>query len=346
MSLHKRKLHQKQPARPLNCEPLESRLLLSTATPQIPHGYSPLRWHGRDTIVRTAQWIIKIDAAKGSPSDQLKSLQQSVHRTSRNLNVRQYLGGEGMVLITSGTRAKYSKLLSALKSIRGFKYLEPNFLLQATTALPNDPLFPSMDDLDNTGQSGGTPDADIDAPEAWQFTTGSSDLVVGVIDSGIDYNHPDLAPNMWTNPFEIPGDGIDNDGNGYIDDVHGWDFLEGNNSIYDGTGDDHGTHVTGTIAATGGNGAGVAGVNWNATYISGKFLGANGGSTAGAIKAIDYFSDLKQRHGLDIVALNNSWGGGGYSQGLHDAIIRAAKAGILFVAAAGNSGANNDTTAN
>src|SRR5882762_8539368 len=117
MSLWKRKLHQKHPAPSVNFEPLESRLLLSTATPQIPHGYSPLRWQGRDTYVRTAQWIIKIDAAKGSPSDQLLSIQKSIHRVSRNLNVRQYLGRDGMVLITSGTRAKFSKLISTLRSL-------------------------------------------------------------------------------------------------------------------------------------------------------------------------------------------------------------------------------------
>src|SRR5439155_20246401 len=145
-----------------------------------------------------------------------------------------------------------------------------------------------------------------------------------------------------------------NDGNGFVDDVHGWDFFEHNSSIYDGapgntTLDSHGTHVSGTIGAIGGNGAGVVGVNWNVTIISTKFLGPNGGTTADAVSALNYLTDLKTRHGLNIVATNNSWGGGGYSQALHDAILRAAKAGILFVAAAGNGnafgvGQNNDTT--
>src|SRR5204862_7269644 len=130
----------------------------------------------------------------------------------------------------------------------------------------------------------------------------------------------------------------------YVDDAHGWDFYSGDNSVYDAGGDDHGTHGTGTIAAAGGNGKGVVGVNWNVTVISTKFLGADGGYTSDAIAAIDYYVDLKQRHHLNIVALNNSWGGGGYSQALHDAIIRAAKSGILFVAAAGNTGDNNDST--
>ena len=157
------------------------------------------------------------------------------------------------------------------------------------------------------------------------------------------FTHEDLAGNVWTNPYDPP-DGVDNDGNGYIDDIHGWDFAGNDNSVYDGSGDDHGTHVSGTVAARGGNGIGVAGVCWNIQLISVKFLGRNGGTTANAIKAVNYVTDLKARHGLKIVATNNSWGGGGFSQGLSDAIQNAGSANILFVAAAGNSGANIDIT--
>jgi subtilisin family serine protease len=158
------------------------------------------------------------------------------------------------------------------------------------------------------------------------------------------YTHEDLAANAGTNPGEVAGDGIDNDNNGYRDDVYGWDFDGNNNTVFDGVNDDHGTHVAGTIGAVGGNSKGVAGVNWNIKIISAKFLGRNGGTTANAIKAVDYITDLKTRHGLNIVATNNSWGGGGFSQGLHDAIETANAAGILFIAAAGNSGTNNDAT--
>lgn len=185
------------------------------------------------------------------------------------------------------------------------------------------------------------------AGELWSLNNvGNRNVIVGVIDEGIDLNHPDLAANIWTNPLDLP-DGLDNDGNGYIDDVHGWDFFNNDSSIYDGTPgdnttDSHGTHVSGTIGALGGNAQGVAGINWQVGIISGKFLGANGGTTADAVRAVDYFTDLKTRRAVNIVALNNSWGGGGYSQALHDAIIRAAKAQILFIAAAGNNGANND----
>ncbi len=187
------------------------------------------------------------------------------------------------------------------------------------------------------------------AGEAWAAGhTGSNEVYVGVIDEGIQYTHPELAANVWTNPFD-PIDGKDNDGNGYVDDVHGWDFANNDSSIYDGgkrgSLDDHGTHVAGTIGAKGGNGAGVAGVNWNVSLISGKFLGRSGGTLANAVKAVDYMTDLKTRHGLNIVATNNSWGGGGYSQSLYDAINRANTANILFIAAAGNAGSNNDSTA-
>jgi subtilisin family serine protease len=157
------------------------------------------------------------------------------------------------------------------------------------------------------------------------------------------FAHEDLAPNFWTNPFD-PVDGVDNDGNGYVDDVHGWDFDGGNNSVFDGTGDDHGTHVAGTIGAKGGNGKGVAGVVWNVKMISAKFLGSRGGTSANAVKAVDYLTDLKSRHGLNLPATNNSWGGGGFSQALKDAIDRSGAANILFVAAAGNDGLNNDAT--
>jgi subtilisin-like proprotein convertase family protein len=175
------------------------------------------------------------------------------------------------------------------------------------------------------------------AGEAWAAgNTGSQAVYVAVIDEGIDITHPDLAPNIWTNPFD-PVNGADDDGNGRIDDVHGWDFRNNDNSVYDGPGDDHGTHVAGTIGARGGNAAGVAGVNWNVTIISAKFLSGTG-STDHAIQALDYIVDLKTRHGLNIIATNNSWGGGGASVALHQAMIRAAKQGILFIAAAGNGG--------
>ena len=160
---------------------------------------------------------------------------------------------------------------------------------------------------------------------------------------------PTSAANIWTNPSRPPATASTTTATATSTTSHGWDFDGNNNTIYDGTQDDHGTHVAGTIGAVGGNGVGVAGVNWNVTMIPAKFLGRRGGTTANAVKAVDYLTDLKTRHGINIVATNNSWGGGGFSQALLDAINRGGNADILFIAAAGNGGSdgvgdNNDTT--
>ena len=171
---------------------------------------------------------------------------------------------------------------------------------------------------------------------------GSQSVFIGLIDQGYDYSHPELADAAGVNPGEVPSDGIDNDHNGYVDDVFGWDFFHNDNTISHGWEDTHGTHIAGTIGARGGNAQGVAGVNWNVSFLSAKFMGPEGGYTSDAVKAVDYLTDLKTRHHLNIVATNNSWGGGGYSPALHAAIIRAANAGILFITAAGNDNEDND----
>ncbi len=234
-----------------------------------------------------------------------------------------------------------------LKANGDVEYAEPNWVYR-TQVVSNDTQYTNGGLWGMYGAS--TPlrrnTFGSNAAAAWNANkTGSSTVYVGIIDEGVMFNHADLAANFWLNPFD-PADGVDNDGNGYVDDTRGWDFAGGNNTVYDGTSDDHGTHVAGTIGGVGGNGIGVAGVCWNVKMISAKFLGASGGTTANAVKAIDYITDLKVRHGLNIVATNNSWGGGGFSQALADAITRANNAGILFIAAAGNNGTNNDTTAN
>lgn len=231
--------------------------------------------------------------------------------------------------------------MERLRNMPEVEYAEPNWIYQHY-ATSNDPYFTSgqLWGMSANGNQFGS-----QAATAWAANkTGSSTVYVGIIDEGYMYTHEDLAGNAGVNPGEIPGDGVDNDGNGLVDDVYGWDFDGNNNSVFDGTGDDHGTHVAGTIGAVGGNGIGVAGVVWNVKMIGAKFLGSRGGTTANAIKAVDYFTDLKSRHGLNIVATNNSWGGGGYSQALKDAIDRANAVGILFIAAAGNSGTNNDAS--
>ena len=237
-------------------------------------------------------------------------------------------------------------VLEARSKMAGIEivYAEPNYIYQHQ-AVSND-LYYTNGSLWGMFGDATTP-ANLfgsQAGEAWAANnTGSSTIHIGIIDEGAMFAHEDLAANFWTNPFD-PADGIDNDANGYVDDIHGWDFDGNNNTIFDGVGDDHGTHVAGTIGAKGGNGRGVAGVVWNVKMISAKFLGRNGGTTANAIKSVDYLTDLKIRHGINLPASNNSWGGGGFSQALKDAIDRAGAQNILFVAAAGNDGLNNDAT--
>lgn len=180
------------------------------------------------------------------------------------------------------------------------------------------------------------------ATQAWDVTTGSRSVVVAVIDSGIDLTHPDLVGNIWTNPGEIAGNGIDDDGNGFVDDVHGWNFVTNDANVQDGYG--HGTHVAGIIGASGNNGVGVTGINWNVSIMALRFQDNQGlGYTGDAIKAIQYATMMRRDYGVNVVVINASWGGGtGYSSTLETALRDAGTAGITFVAAAGNGGADND----
>ena len=206
--------------------------------------------------------------------------------------------------------------------------------------VPNDPDFGLLWNLENTGQNGGTPDADINAPEAWDVQTGSRDVVVAVLDSGVDYNHQDLAANIWSNSGEIPGNGIDDDGNNYVDDVYGWDWFYDDNDPIDDKG--HGTHVAGIIGAVGDNNLGVVGVSPEVSLMSlkfqGDFSGVYMGFASDAAKAIDYAVD----NGADII--NASFGGMDFSSVMFDALSRANDAGVLFVASAGNQSNDNDVS--
>ena len=198
--------------------------------------------------------------------------------------------------------------------------------------------------MNNSGKNGGTRDADIDALEAWGITTGSQDVIVGIIDTGVDYSHPDLVDNMWNNPCEIPGNNKDDDHNGYIDDVHGINAITDSGDPRDDQG--HGSHVAGTIGAKGNNGLGVVGVNWNVRIVACKFLDSNGsGSIADATKCFMYFNHLKQKLGQNILVTNNSWGGGAFSQAVKDSMAATGQPGmapILHAVAAGNSNHDND----
>ena len=243
---------------------------------------------------------------------------------------------EGVTLVSLPGNAM--EAISKAKDLPEIEYAEPNWIY-THDAVSNDTYYASGQLWGMNGTYG------CKADVAWGNNhTGSATVYIGIIDEGYMYMHADLAANAGTNPGEIAGNGIDDDGNGYVDDVYGWDFDGNNNTVFDGIADDHGTYVAGTIAGVGGNGIGVAGVCWTVKLLNAKFLGNRGGTTANAIKAVDYFTNLKNK-GVNIVATNNSWGGGGYSKALETAIKNANTAGILFIAAAGNSGTNNDATA-
>ena len=209
----------------------------------------------------------------------------------------------------------------ALSKHPAVEYAEPNYKVYPT-AVPNDPSYSQLWAMPK-----------ISAPAAWDVTTGTSGVIIGVADTGIDTSHPDLAPNIWTNTGEVLGDGIDNDNNGYIDDVNGWDWWNGDNTVFDSGEAGHGTHVAGTIGAAGNNGTGVAGLNWQVKILPLKFIGPEVGYFSGAIAAIEYAADK------GVKVLNLSFGSNFYGQGFSDAIESA---GILLVASAGNSSANND----
>ena len=240
------------------------------------------------------------------------------------------------------------ELIAKLKADPNVEYVEPNHLYKPD-ATPNDPMFDQLWGQHNTGQfvngTSGTSDADMDVSEAWETSTGSSDVVIAVIDTGVDYLHEDLAANMWKNTNEIPDNGIDDDGNGYVDDVYGIDAANDTGDPMDVVAEDggHGTHVAGTIAAVGDNGKGVVGASWNAKIMALKFLSTGGGYSTDAIECLEYVIAQKNA-GVNIVATNNSWGGGDFSQTLKDTIEATNNLGILFTAAAGNDEVDNDAT--
>jgi subtilisin family serine protease len=252
-------------------------------------------WNGKKVDVLANSWVVRASAEQAGPIDFTSGWSADE------------IGGGFYKLTAPG--ASVSEVVNWATDSSTVAYAEPNFLVR-NQRVASDPRFDELWGLNNTGQAGGLDDADIDAPEAWDITTGSEDVVIAVIDTGVDYTHEDLAANMWVNPGEIAGDGIDNDGNGYIDDVRGWDFAYGDNDPMDVDG--HGTHVSGTIGAVANNGVGVTGVSWDVKIMPLKGLGDLGyGSIADLTEAIVYATKMRRDHGINVVASNNSWGGGG-----------------------------------
>ena len=290
----------------------------------------------------TFDWIVQFQSTALSGINSAAQTASLLVGSGVEFEVLRGLGLVGQVLVRSqGVSAQ--RVESILASNRNVASFEADQVQQFQSA-PNDPQVSLLWSLSNTGQNGGLAGADIDAQAAWNLTTGSSNVVIAVVDSGVDWQHPDLAANIWTNSREIAGNGIDDDHDGFVDDVHGYNFAGNSGNPMDDNG--HGTHVAGTIAAVGNNGTGVTGVAWSSSIMPLKFLSDDGsGYTSDAVRAINYATMERTTYGVNVRVINMSWGGGAYSDALAQAIQSAGDAGILCVAAAGNNGRNNDVTA-
>ena len=321
----------------LGCELLEDRRLLAATAPAMFADFSSLKIDPHSYA--SSHVLVRFDETVANAHDYLRAASAVSLDGVETATKLPLVSGLHKISLSAGF--SIDATLEALRQDPRVLYAEPDYIVRAT-GLATDPLFASQWDFHNIGQTGGTLDADTDAPEAWDATTGSGSTVVAVIDTGVDYRHPDLTGNMWVNADEVPGNGVDDDANGYIDDVHGYDFYNNDGNPLDDH--SHGTHVAGTIGAVGNNGTGIAGLNWDVEIMALKFLGADGsGTTSDAIEAIRYATD----NGAHIS--NNSWGGDPFSQALYDAIRDARDVGHIFVAAAGNGnfigfGLDNDAT--
>lgn len=275
-------------------------------------------------------WIVQFDTASLGGISSVAQTASLLVGGGIEFQVLQGLGLNGLVLMRS-SGASLDAVHDWLDTNVNVAAFERDAVDQVTS-VPSDPQYSQLWGMNS-----------IDAPAAWNISTGSSSVVVAVIDTGVDYNHRDLAANIWTNPGEIAGNGIDDDHNGFVDDIHGYDFANNDSNPMDDN--SHGTHVAGTIAAVGNNGTGVAGVNWSSSIMALKFLASDGtGYLSDAIRAVNYATMMRTQYGVNVRVMNNSWGGGEYSAALESAIRASGDADILFVAAAGNDGTNNDAT--
>jgi len=330
--------------RVLGHEMLEPRRVLAHASAIDPRWFAVVSEADgtRADVLATAveqEWLVQLTAEAASRLTATGNLERTLATALPGLRVLRGLGGPGQLLVSATADA--AALLAERPEVM---VVEANGRISAASSPPNDPLYQngSQWGLRNLGQAGGLAGADIDAPGAWEITTGSADVVVAIIDGGIDVSHPDIAPNAWRNPGEIPGNGIDDDGNGFIDDVYGWDFRNRDATVFDQGDNQHGTQVAGIIAARGDNGLGMVGVSWNSRVMPLKFIDGSGGSTADAIAALNYITMMRGR-GVNIRVANLSWGSSDASWLLEQAINAAGAAGILVVASAGNDGLDQDS---
>ena len=277
---------------------------------------------------------------------QLRVQNYSVGTLAQTLNayVKNTIPDLNLVVIKKSVLETQKSVIQQLSQNPYVQYAEPNFIYRISRT-PNDPMLGQLWGMQNTGAKDtqgqdGTVGMDIGATQAWDIETGSENTLIAVIDTGIGYNTPDLKDNVWTNVAELNGKaGIDDDNNGIIDDIHGANFSDAAKPTGDPLDDHgHGSHCSGTIGARGDDGQGLVGVNWKTKIMGVKFLTADGsGSLEGAVLAINYATKMGAK------IMSNSWGGGGFSQALLDAIKASNAAGALFVAAAGNESNNNDS---
>jgi len=316
----------------------------------LPAGAAVVEWGSARLTAIANSYVVTFDRLLGEQGA-INATRQLTERLGVSPDSVRAIGQGGFASFTA-QGVSFARVADAVRSFGGLIVgVEPNSLFK-TDAVPNDPLYPQQWQLSNTGQDVlgaiGTVGADINAEAAWNTTIGSRNVIIGVIDTGVQINHPDLAANIWRNPGEIPGNGIDDDGNGYIDDVTGYDFGELDNNPDDQQG--HGTAVAGTIGAVGDNGIGVTGVAWNVSILPLKIATAGGGLTLEAIVAAHDYVTMMRGRGINIVATNNSYGAfvpqfyanepGFVAE--RQAIQRYLDSGGIFVASAGNNGADND----
>jgi subtilisin family serine protease len=320
---------------------LETRELLAADL-----GITSLDWNGREVDAIQGSWILNIDGLVGTAVDQqqqLASMLSGISVDGSPISVVRQLGLNGLFEIQAASTADMTELTTTLGTLSGFGFLEPNVVMAALNT-PNDTLYTDLYGLNNTGQDGGTIGADIDAEKAWDITTDASSVVVAIIDTGADLDHPDLAANIWVNPGEIANDGIDNDNNGYIDDVNGYDFGSYDSDPSDTNTLSHGTHVAGIIGAVGNNSTGVTGVAWNTQLMILKVEVGISFSASGAISAMNYATMMRRDYGINVVVTNHSYYINFGLQAIQRSIEAAAAENILTVVAAGNDGNDNDSS--
>jgi thermitase len=295
-----------------------------------------------------ARTVPKEDSSGGFATDRIlvkeeKGASRAVSEANRRFraSLREEIPGSDVSVVELPEGLSVEEAIERYEAVPGIEYAERDFVMTESAVFPRDPRFKAQYGLHNRGQTGGRADADVDAPEAWSVTAGSSAVVIAVVDSGTYTRHADLKGNIWRNPGEVAGNRVDDDRNGYVDDVNGWDFAHKDNTLYHGYDeDDHGTHVAGVASARGNNGVGIAGVSWRSRIMPLKYIGPGGaGYTSDAVAAINY----AVKKGAAVINISSGCDNC-FNQSMLDAIKRADVAGRLVVTTSGNAGRNNNVT--